>query len=63
MVQVGDTVEIQDRSGLEKRAIEGQWCCVLAVIRDALLVEDTTGDRFSIPASQVKLIKMEEYTR
>lgn len=63
MIQVGDTVEIQDRSGIEKRAIEGQWCCVLAVMCDALLVEDTTGDRFTIPASQVKLVKMEEYTR
>ncbi|EAE6190769.1 TPA: hypothetical protein LEQ12_002529 [Listeria monocytogenes] len=63
MVQVGDTVEIQDRLGIEKRAIEGQWCCVLEVTRDGLLVEDTTGDRFTIPVSQVKLIKMEEYTR
>ncbi|HEL8334684.1 hypothetical protein HXA92_12180 [Listeria monocytogenes] len=64
MILVGDMVEIQDRTGVENRAIEGQWCYVLAIIRgpmygdyEGLLLEDIVGDKFAIPLKQVKLIK------
>ncbi|HAA2517103.1 TPA_asm: hypothetical protein GEF97_10450 [Listeria monocytogenes] len=66
MIEVGDTVEVQDRTGLEASTVEGQHCYVLAVIRgsgsmyggyEGLLVEDATHDRFVIPVKQVKLIK------
>ncbi|EAD6939056.1 TPA_asm: hypothetical protein GIM83_01700 [Listeria monocytogenes] len=64
MIEVGDIVEVQDRTGLEASTIEGQHCYVLAVIRgslyggyEGLLVEDATHDRFVIPVKQVKLIK------
>lgn len=58
MINPGDRVEVQDRSGVTDLCVDGEQLFVIVNNNGLLTVEDSDGfSSFNIPASQVKKVK------
>lgn len=59
MIKVGDTVEVQDRRGVERFVIDGERYFVLEVHQSGMLKlqGDSEFEQIFIPSNQVKLVK------
>ncbi|EAC4638173.1 hypothetical protein D5L96_00215 [Listeria monocytogenes] len=58
MINPGDRVEVQDRSGVTDLCVDGEQLFVIVNNNGLLTVEDSDGfSSFNIPARQVKKVK------
>ncbi|MCX77469.1 hypothetical protein DXQ21_00170 [Listeria monocytogenes] len=58
MINPGDRVEVQDRTGVTDLCVDGEQLFVIGNINGLLTVEDSDGfSSFNIPSSQVKKVK------
>lgn len=58
MINPGDRVEVQDRTGVTDLCVDGEQLFVIVNNNGLLTVEDSDGfSSFNIPASQVKKVK------
>ncbi|EDN7323716.1 hypothetical protein FHK07_12075 [Listeria monocytogenes] len=58
MINPGDRVEVQDRTGVTDLCVDGEQLFVIVNNNGLLTVEDSDGfSSFNIPARQVKKVK------